>query len=65
MSKRKVGKPIGKKKVDEGPKFSVYLKKNDIQVYPGKGVPEKEAQRLSDNLIAETYIKEREESPKE
>ncbi len=59
MSKRKTAQPLMKRKGPEGPKFSVFSRETDKQVYLGdEGVSEKEAQRLADNLLQDAYIKE-------
>jgi hypothetical protein len=47
-----------KRKGPEGPKFSVFSKETDKQIYLGDGVSEKEAQRLAGNLLQDAYIKE-------
>ena len=58
MSKRKTAQPMMKRKEPEGPKFSIFSKETDKQIYLGDGVSEKEAQRLADNLLQDAYIEE-------
>ena len=58
MSKRKTAQPMMKRKEPEGPKFSIFAKATDKQVYLGDGISESEAQRLADSLVQDAYIKE-------
>jgi hypothetical protein len=46
------------KKGPEGPKFSIFSKETDKQIYLGGGISEAEAQRLADSLVQDAYIKE-------
>jgi len=61
MGKGKGGGPVLKpKKEKEIPLYRVFLKENDSPVYlpAGKGLPQEEAQRISDALKSETYVKQ-------
>lgn len=55
---RKTAKAVFGKKAKEPAKFSVFFAENDRQAYPGVGIVEREAQRLSDGLLEPSYIKE-------
>lgn len=47
-----------KKKEEKKPLFRVFLKSNDRPAYlPSEGLLDAEANRMSDGLLAETYIK--------